>query len=302
MKKYYIIAFFLIAIAIAKADNCYLQVKLLNQDPYPAEPGNYVKIVFEVTGIENPTCNGASLKIIPEYPFYLDQSSDNTQTIKGGYISEFKTSWLVGYKLRVDKNALTGDYQLKIQYQPGQQINENTLQKTFPIKVEDVQTKFDVIIQDQSSNTISLGIINVGKNTANSVIVKIPQQENFMTTGISDQIIGNLVAGDYTLVSFDIVPKRNISRVANELTVQIDYTDILGERRSIKKNVDVVFRGNATLPFTRPQQFRGSQNQARFQWYYIVMAVVALVIIYIAFKKIAYKKKDSSWMEKSRKK
>ncbi|MBU5689491.1 MAG: hypothetical protein KQA41_04720 [Candidatus Aenigmarchaeota archaeon] len=301
MKKYYIIAVLLIVIATVKADNCYLQVKLLNQDPYPAEPGNYVKIVFEVTGIENPTCNGASLKIMPEYPFYLDQDSDSVQTIKGGYISEFKTSWLAGYKLRVDKNALTGDYQLKIQYQPGQKINENAIQKTFPIKVEDVQTKFDVIVQDQSSNIVSLGIINVGKNTANSVIVKIPEQENFMTTGISEQIIGNLAAGDYTLVSFDIMPKKNTSRISNELTVQIDYTDILGERRSTTKNVNVVFRGNTTLPFVRSQQFRNSQNQTRFQWYYIVAALAAVVTIYIFIKKIVHKKKDQ-WTEKIRKK
>ena len=38
------------------AEACSLDVKMVNQDPYPAIPGDYVKIVFQVEGISNSDC------------------------------------------------------------------------------------------------------------------------------------------------------------------------------------------------------------------------------------------------------
>ena len=33
---------------------CNLDASLINQDPYPAIPGDYVTIVFQLAGVENP--------------------------------------------------------------------------------------------------------------------------------------------------------------------------------------------------------------------------------------------------------
>jgi hypothetical protein len=297
MKKYCWIAILLLALMAVKADPCFLQVKMLNQDPYPAIPGDYVKIVFEVTGIENPICNGASIKLLPEYPFSLD-SDISTQSIKGGYIENYKTSWLVGYKLRIDKNALTGDYSINLLYQEGNKTDfSSAKQKTFKVRVEDVQTDFDVILQEQSGSTITLGIINIGKNAANSVIVRIPQQDNFRVTGTSEQIIGNLAPGDYTLVSFDVMPRRNITQfIENQLKIRIDYTDTLGERKMIMKDVGIFFQGNFTA---RNQLPKIQAKQTRFQWQYIVIALLSLAVVYL-FKKNR-KEKESAWIERVKK-
>ena len=60
-----------------------------------------------------------------------------------------------------------------------------------------------------------------------------PEQESFRVMEVSANVMGNLDAGDYTLVSFQIIP---IGREKN-LVVEISYTDTLGIRRTIQKEV-----------------------------------------------------------------
>jgi len=50
-------AVFLMSVSFATAAvECNLDAKMINQDPYPAVPGEYVKVVFELTGISSLDC------------------------------------------------------------------------------------------------------------------------------------------------------------------------------------------------------------------------------------------------------
>ena len=119
--------------------------------------------------------------------------------------------------------------------------------QAFYIQTADAQTNFDLVIQDSTSTATSIGIANTGENTANSLIVRIPDQAGFRTVGTNGQIVGNLNSGDYTIATFDLVP---VTRSNNEtLAVELDYTDSIGVRRSIIENVpfNYVSSINSTL-------------------------------------------------------
>ncbi len=47
---------------------CSPDASLINQDPYPAIPGDYVKVVFQIDGLENPECGIVTFGIKEEYP------------------------------------------------------------------------------------------------------------------------------------------------------------------------------------------------------------------------------------------
>jgi hypothetical protein len=120
--------------------------------------------------------------------------------------------------------------------------------------------------------------VNTGANTASSVVVSIPQQPSYSTSGTSSTSVGNLDAGDYTLASFSITSTTsNVTRNgtmqfpsfnrtgmnsppsdgnftgrpdmfmnqsfpqmgSNALIVQIAYTDMFGIRQSIQKQVNL---------------------------------------------------------------
>lgn len=139
-------------------------------------------------------------------------------------------------------------------------------------------TTFDVVLQSSASSTTTFAVVNTGANTASSVVVSIPNQLSYYTSGSSSSSIGNLNAGDYTLASFQLVststnmtrngtsqlPSFNRSGTGgqfsgrnftgdrnafmnqsffgsrtNQLLVQIAYTDVFGIRQTIQKQVSL---------------------------------------------------------------
>jgi hypothetical protein len=135
------------------------------------------------------------------------------------------------------------------------------------------------------------------------VIVRIPNQPNFRVNGTSATIIGNLNAGDYTLATFQIFSTRtsnissNISNVPpsissgpSNLTVEISYTDTLGIRRTVDKNVSYGFSTSGTTgrTFTRTGESLLSVSNGIL---YIIIGVAGIVIIVVVIKIRSRKKK-----------
>jgi hypothetical protein len=117
-------------------------------------------------------------------------------------------------------------------------------------------------------------VINTGANTASSVVVSIPTQQGYSTSGTSSATLGNLEAGDYTLASFQLTStssnitgqfpmfnetgmgappsgrnftggpemftNRSFSGMSgNQLRIQIAYTDVFGVRQTVQKQVNL---------------------------------------------------------------
>jgi len=140
------------------------------------------------------------------------------------------------------------------------------------------KTTFDIVLQTSTTSTTTFAVVNTGANTASSVVVSIPQQPSYSTSGTSSTSLGNLAAGDYTLASFSLTSTtsnatrngtmqfpsfnrtgtngppsggnftdgRNMfmnqsfsGRGNNQLVVQIAYTDVFGIRQTIQKRVNI---------------------------------------------------------------
>jgi hypothetical protein len=279
-------------------NNCNLEVELLNQDPYPAVPGEYVKVVFQVSGLDNSKCDGAKLRLVPTYPFSLD-SGDELKEIDGNtYITGYKKTWMTGYKLRVDENAIGGENNIEIRYNPKTFEADFYLTEIFNITVEDARTSFDAVVQEYSGTEISIALANVGENTANAVIARIPQQDNYIASGTDGQMVGNLESGDYTIVGFEISPTRN-SKNSGVLQFQVDYTDSIGERRTTIMNLTV---GSSAVTNTNTTGFQprmggySQGTQETTNW--IVIGIIAIIIIIILL--ILYAKRKAIYLRINR--
>jgi hypothetical protein len=150
---------------------------------------------------------------------------------------------------------------------------KQTITSTVGLQISGTTT-FDVVLQTSASSSTTFAVVNTGANTASSVVVSIPQQLNYATSGISSTSLGNLAAGDYTLASFQLSlkssntttqfpsfnrtgtgntqPDRNFSRSpdmfmnqsisgigGSQLLVQITYTDLFGVRQTVQKQVNL---------------------------------------------------------------
>ena len=142
---------------------CTLSVSMVNQDPYPAVPDEYVKTVFQMNGADNSDCGKVFMRIVPQYPFSLD-SNDSTVFMDSTFVSGYSSYLLAAYKLRVDKDVLDGENKIKIEYGKVDDL-PNVLTKEFNIEVEDARTDFEVLIQDYTvaTNSVTFAVVNIGK-------------------------------------------------------------------------------------------------------------------------------------------
>jgi hypothetical protein len=305
----------LLALNFVSADyvagnSCWLNVTLLNQDPYPANPGDYVKVVFQVAGVGNSNCGGEMFELDPTYPFSIDNNESALRILEPlNYSSTYNTNWMIPYTLRVDPNALDGDTELNVVYHFKNWQPADYITQTFNVTIENTQTSFDAVIQEISGSQVSIAIANIGKYAANAVIVKIPEQDSFTAADVSGQMVGNLDSGDYTVVGFSLTQKGQMARnftgtrnypasgqpatlnsSSNQLKFDVYYTDNIGERRIVHMSLPLTLKAtNSTLSGAvsgYPGAGFSRKSSSWSVWYTILIIVGVLgIIAFVLLKK-----------------
>jgi hypothetical protein len=256
-----------------------VQIKQLKYEPYPVNPDEYFDFWVEVSYIGGNS-GGLKFELDPQYPFSLDPNEDPLREYQG----DDAKSVVLHYKVRVDKDAIEGTNELKLKYE----LFGIWYSKNFDIAVSDAQTSFDAVIQDITDSQASIAIANIGKNIANSVIVRIPLQDGFVATGTDGQMVGNLESGDYTIVSFSVAKKPSRNSANPDLLLNIDYTDNIGERRKVELKLPVnsgttgnmTFAGrNGTGTRAYGTRTQTQQSSSFLSKYWIWLVIVAIVII-----------------------
>ncbi len=287
------------AYSSSKAAN--LQVKNLRYEPYPVNPGEYFTLWIKVENLGTGYTRDATFELVEKFPFSLDSKEDAIKSLgKIGYGKVDDDNIVVlEYKIKVDKDATEGTNEINLRY--NEDGSDSWLYKTFDISVEDAQTDFDLVVQESTDNEVSVAIANTGKNVASSVIVKIPEQDFFEVIGTSGQMVGNLEDGDYTLVSFELKPKARGKKL---LQIQIDYTDNIGERRSLLKGI--IFEAGAAMTGKMPTNGKMpegmSERMGRFgsmpqqkeiyqEWWFWAIIIIVLFVGWKISKKIKESKK-----------
>ena len=142
---------------------CELDATMINQDPYPASPGDYVKLVFQLTGVENPECGVISFELFENYPISFDPEDSPIVKIEGGTFQRaYSSSLIVPYQVRVDEDALDGENQIEVTFGseiPGQSFK----QKIFYLEVENSIADFEIHIEEYSydSKELTIEILNI---------------------------------------------------------------------------------------------------------------------------------------------
>jgi len=282
-----------------------IQVKQLKYEPYPVNPGEYFDLWIKAENVgEEPTEN-AVFELIPKYPFSLDAGEEALREYGQLGIKPV----VLEYKVRVDEDAVEGTNEIELRYKADAD-DSVWFYETFEIQVADAQTDFDLVVQEINENEVSIAIANIGKNVAYSVIVRVPEQESFKANGISGQMVGNLEDGDYTLVGFEIV---KTARSDEPLELQIDYTDNIGERRSLIKEV-AFSMGTNELPVTntlpegvtredfiaRRRSMMQTQQAIYQKWWFWAIIIVFAFVAWKGYK--AHRRKREEKEEKKHKK
>jgi len=267
MKKFLVIfiALALMPLVLAQTSiansQCNLDTTLIYQDPLPAQPGEYVELVFQVTGATNPGCGQITFELLEEYPLDFDKGDSNTKSITSSiFVQNFKSVWNVPFEPRIDKNALEGNNKIRTRITTASQ----TLIKNFTININDVRTDFEVFIRDYNpqTNMITFEILNIGENDIDALTVEIPPQENIDVKATRRNIVGSLDANEDTTFTFEAIPRNG------NINLNVYYTDAINERRLIQESVNF----DSSL-----YEGRGENNGLSI-WFYLFIALLLIII------------------------
>ena len=251
---------------------CNLGVSLLNQDPYPAVQGDYLKLVFQVTGLQDPSCTEVYFELENNYPISFDPGVNSKVQIKGGtFTQNFKSSLTVPYKVRVDPNAVDGDNEITVRYGVGPG-SEGYYTKKFNISVEDARTDFEIFLKNYNpaTKTMTLEVLNTGKKDVEALTLEIKKGDNINLLGPSVNVIGSLDSNDFTTADFE-------GELSNgSLPIEIRYTDAAGIRRDTNKTISI-----NVDPFIE----KASSQKGGFSSWTFFLIIAILIIAYFFYRR-----------------
>lgn len=268
-------------VSAADPSACHLDVSLVNQDPVHVVPGEYVKVVFQLSGVENPNCKDVSFNLLPEYPFSVDPGVETQRVIPAGtFTQSYNSQATIPFTLRVDKDALDNDYRIKVQFGTTAGGSSALVEKEFNISVEDVTSNFDVFVQDydEATKTLTFDIVNIGKNDVDALSVKIPKQSTIEVKGANQAIVGSLDSGQDTTFSYEATPEDG------NINLEISYNDQNGDRRTVTKSVNY-----DSSYFTGRVQ---TESSSSWRWILVLVVIIAIGVWYYLRRRKKNKEKE----------
>ncbi|MEM2989637.1 MAG: COG1361 S-layer family protein [Halobacteria archaeon] len=251
-------------------------IEISEISPLILKPGEIANLNFTIVNKGKSPIQDITFTWQESKDMILPVGSDNKRYVK--YL-DVDQSVEISFKVASSPSAPPGVYSLmmSISY-----TDTNKTQRNLSSRAGIViggTTEFEVSQQESTSGVISLAIANVGVNPAYSIVVFIPHQQGMSMSGSSSTVIGNLDPGDYTFASFQI--SRNFTSIArtqenpNKLLVGIQYTDTLGQRQTLFKEVALQSMSTGIT------QSIGSSRTSDTTWMYLGGAVAILALLAI---------------------
>lgn len=292
-------------------------VEVIYIDRASIVPGTITPIKFVVNNVGSAPLRDLSFSWENEEGVVLPVGSDNTKYIKSIAIGE--DAELV-YNVVADSDADPGLYRLDLSLYYDDPVSGLAQQiSTIAGIYVGGGTDFDVSFSESSSGDTSFTVANIGSNPATSVMVSVPNQQGWRVSGSKSSIIGNLNKGDYTVATFQLSSGRSAMlqgekdegqqldrsalQVGNTVTIQIAYTDTMGQRQVVDKEVEVNMMGmmgatmaadgaGETPAFNGRMRPGARTNTSYFVWPIVIVALgVGAYFGYKHLKKRKSKKK-----------
>jgi len=233
MKRSVILLLFLLVFSatLVSAEACDLTVSLLNQDPYPAVPGDYVKVVFQIDGLASSECGNIEFTLLEDYPLVFDPNEDGVRKFSEvDYIKDFQSNILIPFEVRIDMDALDGANPIEVKIQNKE---DAPTVETLSVEVDDVRADFEVYVKDYNFNTheLTLEVLNIESSDVEALTLSIPKQTNIIVKGPNRVVVGDLDSNEYTTADFEA------TMMNGEITIDLTYSDTINVRRTTTKTI-----------------------------------------------------------------
>jgi len=220
-----------VTVAAEVAPQPKIQVTLLNQDPDPVKQDEVVEVRFKIENIGKETTENVLVKVVPDFPFsiYSGKSTVDIGKLKAGQSGA--DAVIVDYKLKVDKDAVEGDNEIKLELKVDglwQAYDEDD----FFIDVEDYNfPEIKVYVKDSTINfagqkgEVVVEIANTNLEDIKFLQMSLLESEDFELLSSSNYVyIGDVDSDDTESEEFEIYVNPSVSGDL-VLPILLEYQD-----------------------------------------------------------------------------
>ena len=157
-----------------------INVTLMNQDPDPVNPGNYVDVRFKINNDgANAVAENFQVKIEPVYPFSLDSNEKALRDIGDlPALGDYGNLIVVKYKLRVAEDAVEGTNKIKLKYKYN---NLPWMTEEFDLDVQTVDANLAIVmvetfperVQPGDEAVLKIKVKNMADSTMKDITLKL---------------------------------------------------------------------------------------------------------------------------------
>ena len=238
-----------------------IKISLLNQDPDPASPGNYIELRWTVENLGSSASDDVYIEIVPDYPFSLRPTDDkitNIGSLNGRQLGE--EAYTFYRKLKIDENAVEGDNTIRLRYRVGKEgvwvepdkFTARVRSIDAALSIESVSVSPSKFIPGRPSK-VTFKIKNLADSTMKDITFKL------------DLTLSTIVAGSTTadlISAYEKIPfvpvnsatEKNIKLLKPQETATLDYTLIAfpnAESGVYKIPITLKYRDELSTEYTK---------------------------------------------------
>lgn len=214
-----------------------IRLTMVNQEPDPVEPGEYVEVKFKVENWGSDPTGPLIVGIRPTSPFTLLSGYELEQEVSGLERRQMDNDGeILEWKLRVDKDAAEGDNELIVYLKElkGQQVKV-TYEDTFYIDVrtsdtildvKEITTEPEMVVPGQPAK-LMITLQNLGDSFIKDVKVGLDLGGLDIATfgSTSEKIIQKMNGKEEVIVTFSIIPSASAELGIIKVPLNLSFKD-----------------------------------------------------------------------------
>ncbi|MBN2367413.1 COG1361 S-layer family protein [Candidatus Woesearchaeota archaeon] len=247
----------LVIVGVRAIDAPEIEVTLLNQDPDPVGPGEYVEMRFSISNSKQGTlAEDFQVMLDTKYPFSLDSGEEVLRSLGDlPALGATKNVIVVKYRVRVDDNAVEGTNNIRLNYKyrgidwVGVEFDVNVQTLDANLAIVSVETLPEKIKPGEEAK-INIKVKNMADSTLKDVTMKLDLTFSYVLSQVSaltatdsvaafnalpfaplgsatEQKIFSLGPGQEYEFSYDLIAFSDAESKIYKVPVQLSYYDEL---------------------------------------------------------------------------
>jgi hypothetical protein len=240
-----------------------LRIAVVDIDPNPARPGQYVDVYFSLSVLnlysQDLEYDDFELSVFPEYPLSLYPEESRVKSLGNIREGSFRT---FKYRFMVNENSEPGDANLRFKFSSNTRSN-NELSAPITINVQRVDPLLEVAkvtfqperIEQGSVASMALTMNNPTGGLMRDITLKLELPAEFVSVGESNtKKINQISAGKSAVINFDIMADPNADAKAYKIPLKGSFSDAEGNEFGINESLGVLVGAAPELQFDLEDQ------------------------------------------------